>query len=424
MTETISLQPGITLRCFDDTRFKQNCISIQLIRPMCRQEAAMNALIPAVLLRGTISAPDLRSITLRLDDLYGAAVGPVVRRIGDYQTTGLSCGFISDSYAMDGDSVLEPMLQFMEQLLLEPVTENGIFRADYVRSEKKNLIANIEAQKNDKRVYANGQLLKKMCRQDSFGIPRLGTVSQVRKITPQSAWEHYQKILRESRIDIFYVGHTDTAALASRLTALFDKIDRCYVNLPEQTPLTGKPTGDHIEEMDVAQGKLAMGFTTPITIRDPEFAAMQVCNMIFGGGMTSLLFMNIREKLSLCYDIGSGYHGSKGLVTVSAGIDFDKYQLVRDQILEQLEVCKQGKFTAEELNAAKQGAISSLRGIHDSPGAIENYYATAALSGLDMTPAQYIEAVQSVTAQQVSAAASTLALHTVYFLRGYGDENA
>ena len=418
MIKTLMLQPGVTLRCFADSRFKQGCLSLQLIRPMCAQEAALNALIPAVLLRGTVTAPDLRAITARLDDLYGAAVGPVVRRVGDYQTTGLYCGFISDRYAMEGDRVLEPAIEFLGQLLLEPVTEKGIFRADYVKTEKTNLVAAIEAQRNDKRAYAGSQMLKKMCKKDSFGIPRLGEAAQVKKITAKTAWEHYQKILKESRIDIFYVGQAEPETVAKALKPLLDKLERSYANLPEQTAYCHSRSGSYTETMEVSQGKLCMGFTTPITLRTPEFAAMQVCNVLFGGGMTSLLFMNIREKMSLCYDIGSGYHSSKGIVVVSAGIDCDRYDTVKEQVLAQLQVCQKGEFTADQLEAAKQAVISSLQGVHDSPGSIESYYATAALSGIGMTPMQYKAAVEQVTAGQVAAAASTVKLHTDYFLKG------
>lgn len=418
MIKTLTLQPGVTLRCFADDRFKQGGLSVQFIRPMRKQEAALNALIPAVLLRGTVTAPDLRDITLRLDDLYGAAVGPVVRRVGDYQTTGLYCGFISDAYAMPGDRVLEPAVEFLGQLLLEPVTEKGLFRTDYIRSEKKNLIAAIEARRNDKRAYAGSQMLKKMCKNDSFGIPRLGEVAQVKKITPRTAWEHYQTILRESRLDIFYVGKAAPDTVAKALKPLLDKLDRSYAELPEQTAFHPCAGGSYTETLEISQGKLAMGFVTPVTIRDPQFAAIQVCNVIFGGGMTSLLFTNIREKLSLCYDIGSGYHGSKGIVTVSAGIDCDKYDLVKQQVLAQLEICKKGAFTEAQLAAAKQALISSLQGVHDSPGSIESYYASSVLSGMNMTPEQYEIAVEQVTADQVAAAAATVTLHTDYFLKG------
>lgn len=420
MIQTISLFPGITLRCFPDQRFKQGCMSIQLIRPMCEQEAALNALIPAVLLRGCGVAPDLRSITLRLDDLYGAAVGALVRRVGDYQTTGLYCGFISDRYAMDGDRVLSPVVDFLGQLLLQPVLEEGVFRSDYVESEKKNLVATIESQYNDKRTFASSQMIKTMCACDSFGIPRLGEVKQVKRITPRAAYDHYRKILRESRIEIFYVGEAAPEIVAEKLTGLFAQLERDYVNLPGQTAFCGAPTGEHIRQMDVAQGKLAMGFTTPITTRDEDFAAMQVFNMLFGGGMTSKLFMNVRERMSLCYDISSGYHGSKGILTVNAGIDCDKMETVRDEILFQLKNCCAEDFTDEELTAAKQALITSLRGIHDTPGAIENYYATANLSGLDITPAQYISRVEQVTREKVAQVARSLEMNTVYFLKGVG----
>lgn len=421
MIYTEVLQPGVTLRCFQDDRFKQGCMTLQFVREMNKQEASLNALVPVVLLRGTKTAPDLRAITRRLDDLYGAAVGPVVRRVGNYQTTGLSCGFIDDKYAMDGDRVLEPMVEFLGQLLLEPVTENGVFRADYVRSEKKNLIATLDAQKNNKRAYAGEQMLRKMCRKDSFGIPRLGTTAMVRKITPASAWEHYKKVLRESRLDIFYVGQAEPSVVAEALKPMLRKMERSYVNREIPQGFLSSRRGNFEERMDISQGKLAMGFTTDITIRTPEFPAMQVLNVLFGGGMTSLLFMNIREKLSLCYDIGSNFHGAKGILTVSAGIDCDKDTLVKEKVLEQLDICKKGKFTQEQLKAAKQALINSLQGVHDSPGAIESYYATGVLSGLGMTPEEYKQAVQQVTAKQVASAAKKLKLHTTYFLKGVAE---
>ena len=418
MTKTIELLPGVTLRCHPDTRFKQGCLSFSMIRPMCAEEAALNALIPAVLLRGTESRPDLRAITLKLDDLYGASMGTQVRRVGDYQTMGLYCGFLEDRFALPGDRILAPMVDFLREVLLEPVLENGVFSKSFVESEKKNLIATIESELNDKRAYAMGKMLRTMCKADSFGIPRLGDKEAVAAITPESAWNHYRKCLRESRIDIFYVGTAPAEQVAKLLMPLFDHIDRSYVNLPNQTPFCDAGGAHLSEQMDVTQGKLCMGYVTPVTNRDEGFVATQVMNTIFGAGMTSKLFMNVREKMSLCYAIGSGYYGTKGIVTVSAGIDFDKEQLVRDEIQHQLDALCSGDITEGELTSAKEALLSSLRGTHDSPGAIEGYYATAALSGMGMTPAVYMDAVRAVTAEQVAEAAKKLQPHTTYFLKG------
>lgn len=421
MTEKLDLMPGVTLRTYPDRRFKQGCLTFQIVRPMRAEEAAMNALFPAVLLRGTEKHRDLRDITLRLDELYGASVGALVRRVGDYQTTGLSCGFIEDRFCIPGDQVLAPMIDFIRELLFDPILEEGGFCKSFVESEKKNLIATIESELNDKRVYAMGRMVKTMCKADSYGVPRLGDVESAAVIDPVTLYEHYQKILKESRIDIFYVGSAKLEDIAAMVMPLLQAIDRNYQPLPGQTPFQDAGGQDVVEEMDVTQGKLCMGFVTPITNRDCDFVPMQLMNTIFGAGMTSKLFVNVREKLSLCYSVGSGYYGSKGIVTVSAGIDFDKEQQTREEILRQLKAMQEGDISKQELTAAKEALLSSLRGTHDSPGSIEGFYATSALSGLRLTPAEYMEAIYSVTIDQVIAAAQTLKLHTTYFLKG---ENA
>lgn len=418
MIHVIELLPEITLRCFQDTRFKQEGLSLQFICPMDKQTAALNALLPAVLLRGCETAPDLRAITLRLDDLYGASLGAQVRRVGDYQTTGLSCSFMREAYALDGDQVFAPMVSFLEEMMFRPKLENGIFSADFVEGEKRNLLSAIAAQKNNKRSYAQAQMMKKMCKGDSLGLPRLGEKEDVEAITPENLYDHYQKVLREYPIALFYVGAAEPEAIANLLQPMFQKLDRWPTPLPAQTPFHDCGGWDGTEEMDVAQGKLCMGFASPITLRDRDFVPMQIFNTIFGGGMISKLFMKIREEMSLCYDISSTYHGSKGIVTVSAGIDCNMDTQVRQEILKQLQACQAGDFTDEELLAAKQALLSQLRSTHDSPGAIEGYYATAALSGLPLTPEDYAQAVHNATAQDVANAAKSLRLHTVYFLRG------
>ena len=420
MIETIQLLPGVTLRCYRDSRFKQGCLSFQILRLMRREEVALNALLPAVLLRGTRNHPDLRSITEHLDTLYGASVSTVARRVGDYQTTGVYCGFMDDRFALPGDKVLEPMLAFLEEILLDSALRDGAFLPEFVEGEKKNLIATIESELNNKRVYAMNRLMETMCREDSYGLPRLGRKEDVAAIQPKELYDHYRRILKESPINIFYVGSGDIQMVAHMLREMLRKIERSYVNLPAQTALHITAGEDKVEAMDVAQGKLCLGFTTPITNRTPEFAAMQIMNTIFGAGMTSKLFQNVREKMSLCYSIGSGYYGAKGIVTVSAGIDFDKEAVTRQEIMKQLSACQAGEITQEELNAAKEAVLSSLRATHDTPGAIEGYYATGALSGMNMTPGEYMAAVEAVTLEQVVAAAGTVTYHSSYFLKGAG----
>lgn len=418
MIKTTTIAPGVTLRYARDTRFKQGCFSFQLVRPMCREESAKNALLPAVLLRGTRRCPDLRAITQQLDALYGASVSPLVRRVGNCQTVGFYCGFMDDRFALPGDRVFQPMLEFLREILLDSPLENGAFLPDYVESEKKNLISTIESDRNDKRAYVTSQLLKTMCDGDSFGLPRLGEPEDVAAITPEALSAHYRKILRSSSMVLFYVGSAPEFEVISAIRPLLDDLERSPEPMPVQTTFVPGACKEQTEEMDIAQGKLCMGFCSPITNRSREMPAMQMLNAILGAGMTSKLFQNVREKMSLCYSIDSSFYGAKGIVLVNAGIDFDKMDIVQEEILHQLQLCRDGQITSGEMTAARESLLSSLRSIHDAPAAIESFYNTAALSGMTLTRDSYMQAVASVSLADIVHCAKSLQLNSTYFLKG------
>ena len=416
--ETFELLPGVRLRCFRDDRFKHGCLSIQFLRRMTAEETPYNALLPAVLLRGTARHPDLLAIHRTLENLYGAEVRPLVRRIGDLQATGLYCSLLDDRFALPGEQVLEPVLEFLGELLLQPRICGDGFDAQYVEGEKQNLIAAIDAELNDKQAWAARGLLKQMCRGDSFGLPLWGEREDVGGVTAEGLYRHYREVLRTSPVEVFYVGSAQPERLRTLLLPIFAGMERVPESLPAQTDLvTGTPE-DRVEYMEVTQGQLCLGCTTPITNRSPEFAAMQVLNTVLGGGMYSKLFRTVREEQSLCYSVHSSYYGIKGIVLISVGIDFRMEREARWGILAQLTACQNGEITEQELSAAKKALISSLRATHDSPGAVEGYYTTALLGGLGMTPEDYIRAVEAVTVADAVAAAKTVELHSSYFVRG------
>ena len=298
MIQTIQLTPGVVLRHYPDHRFKTAILSVQLLRPMCREEAALNALLSSVLLRGCKNYPDMRAITARQDELYGVSVPPLLRRVGNIQTVGLFCGFLEDRFALPGEQIMAPAFELLRQLLLEPKTVEGCFDPEFVESEKRNLIADIESELNDKRSYAATQMLRHLCDGDSFAVPIRGTVEDVRAITPRSLYKHYQKILRTSPAEIFYGGSAAAEETARWLMPLASALAAEPMALPEQTTLNlTAPAREFSETMDINQGKLSMGFVTPVDYAHPDYIAMQVFNAVYGAGMTSKLFLNVREKL-------------------------------------------------------------------------------------------------------------------------------
>ena len=169
----------------------------------------------------------------------------------------------------------------------------------------------------------------------------------------------------------------------------------------------------------MTQGKLAMGFRLGCTADDVErYPAALMMNAVFGSGVTSKLFLNVREKMSLCYYASSTIEKFKGVMVVSSGIEFDKFEVARDEILHQLELTQQGEITEEELEGARIALLSSLKTGMDSPGRLDDYALGQAILGQEGTMADLAKALETVTAEQVAEAARRVTLDTVYFIEG------
>lgn len=419
MNKRIELLPDVFLTCEQSKKFKTGCMSLSIVRPLRREEASANALIPTVLLRGCQDHPDIRSISEFLDRHYGASLGTLVRKKGETQTTGFYADFLEDRLAMDGEAVLEPMTGFLCKMLLSPVTEEGHFLSRYVEGEKINLIHAIESRIDDKKVYAVTQLFRNMCADEAYGIPRLGDREDVEKLNAASLFEHYREILAASRIEIFYHGSAAPSTVAELLKEGLDMLPRRAPE-PYGSVVRGRQgtVREVREKLDVTQGKLALGFRLGCAAADPEYPAALLMNAVYGAGVTSKLFTNVRERMSLCYYANSSLDKFKGIMLVSSGIEFDKYDVAKKEILRQLALTGQGEITDEELESARTHLISSLKAGMDSPGRLDDYSLGQALLGRSGTMADLARELQTVTKEQTAAAARKVSLDTAYFLEG------
>ena len=211
------LFPGVWLRAVHTNKFKSAYLSLTLMTPVDRETAGANALIPSLLRRGTAVHPDMESLSAALDELYGGAVEPVVRKKGETQCVGFVASFLDDAYALKGEKLLEPAAALLGELLLKPHTENGVFSPDYTAGEKANLVDRIRAQINDKRTYATQRLAQEMCKYEAFGVDKLGDEERVSALTPESLWERYQKLLNEAQVEVYYCGSADPDRVAGAL---------------------------------------------------------------------------------------------------------------------------------------------------------------------------------------------------------------
>ena len=410
------LQNGVYLTYVPAVKFKTGVIGVQLITPLDEACVASGALLPAVLRRGTMAHRDMRSIAAELDRLYGSSIAYTVRKKGENQCLGFVGSFIDEAYVPGGERLLEPMADLIGEVLLDPLTHNGRFLSEYVESEKENLIDAIESLLNDKRDYADARLLQEMCRGERYGIDRLGTVDAVRKITNQSLYRFYTGLLATAHVELFYCGSASCERVENALTRALAALPRERVVAPVFSErVDARPeVREVVETMDVTQAKLALGYRAS----SEDSPALLLANLIFGGYSNSKLFLNVREKLSLCYFASSSYHRSKGIITVSSGIESKNYDVACREIAAQLEAVQNGQFEPWELEGARSCILSSLRSREDSAGRMEEFYLGQAATGQWEETEELIAQLKTVTPERIANAAKTIRLDTVYFLTG------
>lgn len=418
MNHRTEILPGVYLTAVQSDKFKTGCFSLNLLRPMKKEEAAANALIPSVLLRGSETCPDIASISAKLDELYGASVGTLVRKKGEVQLVGFYCDYVQDEYV--DEPVFAPVMAFLAELLLHPRLENGAFPEAVVDSEKLNLENAMLSRINDKRTYAASQLIRTMCAGQPYGIPRIGEPDDLKNITAKSLYAHYRDLLATSRVELFYMGSLSPAAVTKVLQTVLAELPRAEVFVPVGTTPApqARPVQEKTERLDVTQGKLSLGFFTDITAKDPRYPALVLAATVFGGGATSKLFTNVREKMSLCYYASASFEKFKGVLSVSSGVEFSKLETAKTEILRQLEACKAGDITDDELESARGYLVSDLKIAMDSPGRLDDYYMGQILLEQDGTMEDLASAIARVTKQEAADAIQALRLDTIYALEG------
>ncbi|MCH5194488.1 MAG: insulinase family protein [Oscillospiraceae bacterium] len=409
------LGEGIHYTTIVNKRQKTNTVIIHLITELSAETASVNAIIPYVLTSSSRSYPTLTDLNKKLSELYGAVVKGVVSKIGDSQGLVLMAGCINNRYTFDGEKVTEEMTSVLAGCLTDPHIENDRFFEKDFALKKQELLDDIDAEINEKRSYAFKRANLNIFKDEPAAVSVKGSREEAEKITAASAYEQYKKLLKTAQIEIIFVGSEASEGCKSILTDALSKIDRDYAgdNSSKKSPLKSdvcRVTEPH----DVAQSKMVMAFKTDFE----DSVAMKLMNAVFGATPISKLFMNVREKLSLCYYCSSGYNDKKGVLYVDSGVEHTNTGKAEAEILNQLEAVKKGDFSDEEMENARRSMINSLRGVSDGARSIADWYFNQSYLGKSDSPEDQIEKLNAVTREDIISAAKSLKLDTVYVLTG------
>lgn len=419
--------PGVFLNCLQETKFKTAQMSVFLLAQMQRETASMNALIPAVLRRGTTHYYDIEALSRRLDELYGTEIEPAIRKVGEIQCTGFESSWPESAFLPECQNVTAEAISLVCEMLLSPATRGGLLLSAYVDSERDNLADVIRGRINDKRSYAHTRCIEEMCCHENFAVGKLGSTEDCESINYKKLTKQYRNLLQTAPIEIFYVGQEKEKYIATCLKDALRTLPRGEIDFEIGTDirmnaLEAEPRFLE-EKMDVTQAKLVMGFRLGEWMEEPNKPALSVFGALYGNGATSKLFLNVREKMQLCYYVYASHDVHKGIMTVSAGIDTERFEDAKNEILLQLEKIKNGEFTAEELATAKALVKSDLKALRDSQDEIITFCLGNTLDGTELTTDEYSELTDEVTREDIAALAESIEPDMIYLLKG-GEEDS
>ncbi len=397
-----------------EPKFRTNTIEMIFMLPAGKQNNSAYALLEALLTSTSAAHPSIAAMSRKLSSMYGATLkGSTIKR-GDVLQLSLTASVIANRYALEGEDLLSELTELLLGCLFAPNAAEDAFSETDFRIEKQDLLDAIEAEINDKRAYATDRAVAAAFEGEPFAYPLDGTAEDVELLTPASVYEAYQKMLREAVIRIYHVGPEAAPKLADRLQTAFEGVERCPVKLTYKTPSPCKAEPVRVTEpMAVTQSKLVI----VLKGETPKKYAMNLMNLMFGGSPFSMLFNNVREKMSLCYYCSSRYVASKQAVFVSSGVELENAEKAHEAILAQLDAIRRGEFEDEMLENAKRSAVNSLHGIGDTPFSCIGWSHGRYCEEEEMSIEEIVAAYQGMTRQDMIDAANALREDTVYLMQ-------
>ncbi len=402
-------------------RFKTGILTFTLTFPLSVKANADHLLLAGTMRHGTQKYPTMALFNRRLDELYAASVEIRSSRVGQNLILCLTAEFLDDRYVTDGTNLTDGICELVADMLLHPLCEGESFRPDILTKEIRCTMDSLNAEINNTRSYAVMRCNELMYRDDDR-VPTLEQTKQyVETADGKSLWRHYRNLIESVSPDVFYIGSASVETVAAALQKNFAEWPSTLKN--DILPLFPGKVGtfcSETQQMPVSQGKLAMGLRTGVCVanHNPDCYAAILFNELFGGFPGSKLFLNVREKLSLCYYCSSSYSPYTGDILVSAGIENVNREKTESEINRQLENVRKGLFSEEELTAAKKSIANSYRQMNDNPLDLQTFFGTRQLFGIEDTPDTLTEKIFAVTAEEVANIARRTVYDTIYYIEG------
>jgi predicted Zn-dependent peptidase len=322
--------------------------------------------------------------------------------------------FTSKEYTCFYARVLDADLPLAVDVISDLVT-SALLRAHDVESERDVILEEIAMRDDDPGDLVHEEFADAMFGPTPLGRPILGTVETIESITPRAIRGFYKRQYRPENMVVAAAGNVDHAAVVRLVRKAFGAAGFLDGDAEPTLPRTGefrtRGAGDvRVLTKTTEQANVVLG--VPGIARDDERRfALGVLNAALGGGMSSRLFQEIREKRGLAYSVFSfaSHYADTGMFGVYAGcmpkkVD-DVLEISRDELV---KVAAHG-LTADELGRGKGQVRGGLvLGLEDTGSRMSRIGKAELLAGDLWSTADVLAAIDAVTVDDVREIAGGL----------------
>ena len=288
--------------------------------------------------------------------------------------------------------------------IVADILQNPLYSEDELERERDVILQEIASTRDSPDDIVYDLLQDAAFAGQPLGRPILGTPESVTSFTVANLRTFLQSRYRADRMVLSAAGNIDHERLVRHAEAFFQGLNGGESSLAVPARYVG---GAKVAEKPFEQAHVVMGYEG-MSYRDPAFYASQVFSGLFGGGMSSRLFQEVREKRGLCYSIYSSSWGlsDTGLLSVHAATGPDMMGRLVDVISEEFRRAATTIPEEREVQRSKaQLKTGLLMSLESSVARAEQMARQLLAFDRLLSAEELIERVESVTPKAVRDAA-------------------
>lgn len=414
---------AFNLHLIKTDRFKTVNVRVCLRDNINKDEITLRNMLTSFLTYSTDTYPNKRDMVLKAQDLYGVNVYTKSYRSGNFNMINFCLSLLNEKYTEKG--MLEESIKFLSDVIFKP----NFYKEEEFNQAYKFLYDNMESSmkgiKENPTTYSVIRMLEEMDINAPYSYREFGYLKDLEKITKEDLISYYEKIIKNSLVDVYVIGDIDedniTNLLKKYLTfTTFKRPKESQLIEHNKLPLKIKIVK---EQEDSNQSKLSIGCKIDSLTEFERNYVLTVYNMILGGNSESKFFQIIREKHSLAYYVYSSLNKLDSLMIIKAGISKENFETTVKLIKQLMKDMEKGKFSDDDINVVKENYISLLKEIEDNENAIiETYLAKDLLNLGDIDERK--KEIMKVTKEDIINVAKKIKIDTIFLLEGVlEDEN-